>query len=154
MSKKHLATYLNNHLSASVTILSLLASLEEEYPKADLAQFFGELRTDIEAEQQELEALMARLDIGQDKPRQAAGWIAQRLSQLKLRWDDAQEGPLYLVEVLELLLTGIEGKQALWRGLDAAALPGDFGPFVARSEAQQRRVDALRLEAVKAAFAA
>lgn len=81
MANKHLATYLNNHLSASVTILSLLNSLAEEYPEAELARFFGELHTEIEVEQQALEDLMARLDIAEDKPRQAAGWIAHRLSQ-------------------------------------------------------------------------
>jgi hypothetical protein len=153
MSNKHLATYLNNHLSASVTILNLLGSIEENHPNADIAHFFGELRTEIETEQKELEALMARLDIGQNKPSQVAGWVTEKLSHLKLRWDDAQEGPLYLVEVLELLLTGIEGKKALWRGLTTASVPGDFASLVARSESQQARVDTLRLEAVKAAFA-
>jgi hypothetical protein len=157
MAKQQLATYLNNHLAGSVTALNVLSSLEENRAEPEIAHFAAELRAEIEAEQHELKNLMERLQIAQDKPRQAAGWLTEKFSQLKLRWDDPHEGALYFVEALELMLVSIEGKRSLWRGLAAAAVPGlpisEYEALAARSAAQQQRVDAIRLQAVKRAFA-
>ena len=75
MSNKELATYLNNHLAASVTALELLSSLETAQANTDIARFAAELHAEIEAEQQGLETLMERLQITKSRPRQAAGWL-------------------------------------------------------------------------------
>jgi hypothetical protein len=64
---------------------------------------------------------------------------------------------LHLLESLELLLLGIEGKRRLWRALAHAEVPGlpvtDYERFASRSEDQQQRVEAMRLAAAKKAFA-
>jgi hypothetical protein len=157
-ANKQLATYLNNHLAASVTALELLSSLETSQDDREVAHFAGELRAEIEAEQQQLENLMERLRVTQSKPRQAVGWIAERFAQIKLRLDDSSDGPLHLLESFELILIAIEGKRGLWRALAVAAIPGlpitDYERYAQRSEAQQARVEAMRLAAAKAAFSA
>jgi hypothetical protein len=156
MANKQLATYLNNHLAASVTAIELLSSLETTQTDPDLARFASDLRAEIKAEQQELENLMERLQIAQSKPRQAFGWLAERFTQIKLRLDDSNDGALHLLESLELLLLGIEGKRGLWRALAHAAVPGlpliSYERFATRSEEQQRRVETMRLAVVKTAF--
>ena len=157
MANKQLATYLNNHLAASVTALELLSSLETAQA-TDLAHFAAELRAEIEADQQELENLMERLQITKSRPRQAVGWLAEKFTQIKLRLDDSNDGALHLLESLELLLIGIEGKRGLWRALAVAAVPGlpvaDYERMATRSEEQQQRVETIRLAAAKTAFAA
>ena len=76
-----------------------------------------------------------------------------------LRWFPADEA-LRLLEALELVAVGIEGKRALWRSLavaseDVPELQGvDYEHLLQRSEEQQRRVETVRLEAAKAAFVA
>ncbi len=156
MANKQLAIYLNNHLAASVTALELLSSLETEQANTDLANFAAQLRSEIEAEQQQLENLMEQLQISKNRPRQVAGWLAEKFTQVKLRLDDSNDGALHLLESLELLLIGIEGKRGLWRALAAVAVPGlpvsDYERFASRSEDQQQRVETIRLAAAKVAF--
>ena len=43
---------------------------------------------------------------------------------MKLRMDDPAGGALQVLEALEALALGIEGKQALWRALRAVAEEG------------------------------
>jgi hypothetical protein len=43
------------------------------------------------------------------------------MTELKLRFDDPNAGPLRLFESLEALSLGIEGKRSLWIALTAAA---------------------------------
>jgi hypothetical protein len=153
---KQLATYLNNHLAASVTALELLSSLETAQANTDIERFASELHAEIEAEQQELEDLIDRLQITKNKPHQAAGWLAEKFTQIKLRLDDSSDGTLHLLESLELLLIGIEGKRGLWSALAHTAVPGlhltDYERLAKRSEEQQQRVEAMRLAAARAAF--
>jgi len=157
MANKELATYLNNHLAASVTALELLSSLETAQANTDIARFASELYEEIKAEQQELENLMERLQIAKNKPRQVGGWLAEKLTQVKLRFDDTEDGALHLLESLELLLIGIEGKRGLWRALAHVAVPGlqvsQYEQLATRSEGQQQRVEMMRLAAAKTAFA-
>jgi hypothetical protein len=156
MAKKELGTYLNNHLSASVTALELLSSLESQ-KDTEMARFASDLRAEIEAEQKVLGELIDTLEIGQNLPGQAVGWLAEKVTQFKLRMDDSKDGALHLLESLELMLIAIEGKRGLWRALAFAAVPGlplsDYERYAAQSESQQRRVEEMRLEAAKAAFA-
>jgi hypothetical protein len=70
----------------------------------------------------------------------------------------SQRGSAGLLEVLDTVSTGIEGKRLLWLTLSAAAVPGpsaaDYERLVQRAEEQRRRVETLRLDAAKLALAA
>ncbi|HSF43371.1 MAG TPA: hypothetical protein VLT87_26460, partial [Thermoanaerobaculia bacterium] len=65
---------------------------------------------------------------------------------------------LHLLEALDALSLGIEGKKILWRALaaaaeDAPALQGvDYEGLTRRAEEQRRRVEALRLDAARRAL--
>src|SRR5678815_2816605 len=98
MAEKHLATYLNDHLAGSVTGLELLAHLEVTQAGTDVADIVAHLHAEIEEEQQELVALMDRLQIARSPSRQAAAWLAEKATQLKLRLDDPADGALRLFE--------------------------------------------------------
>jgi hypothetical protein len=158
MAYPHLATYLNDHLAGSVMAIKLLVQLEEASAGTAVAPTVTALRTEIEAEQQELEQLMARMEISQQVTRQATAWMTEKITQLKLHLDDSTDGLLRQFEMLEGVAIGIQGKQALWRSLAATAnfipaLQGvDYAHLIARGEDQHRRAEALRLEAAQMAL--
>jgi hypothetical protein len=159
MAKEHLATYLNDHLSGSVAAIELLENLQGAYAGNELGQFCAELRNDIEADRQELKRLMDQLEIPQSGTRKAGAWISEKLAELKMRLDDSAHGPLRLLESLEAVELGINGKLALWRALIAAAevapvLRGalDYQRLAKRATEQIERVEAHRLNAAKAAL--
>jgi hypothetical protein len=160
MAHGHIATYLNDHLAGSVVALELLEHLEAAHAGTPLESFVAALRADIAADRRELESLMERLGISESSPRKATAWLAEKITQLKLRLDDPASGALRLLEALEAVQIGIQGKRALWLALDAASenapdLRGlDYERLTRRAEEQHQRVETQRLEAARAALAA
>ena len=160
MAHKHMATYLNDHLMGARTAIELLEQLEADGSAPEEQRFAAALRADIEADRQELTGLMARLQIQASAPRQAAGWLAEKLAQLKLRLDDPADGALRLLETFDTLAIGIEGKRALWQAQATAAAdnPGlqgvDYDRLVQRAIDQRSRVETRRLAAARSALAA
>jgi DNA-binding transcriptional regulator YbjK len=160
MANEHLATYLNDHLSGSVAAVELLEHLEKAYAETEMARFFAALRSDIEADRQELKALMDRLDVSESRPRKATAWLAGKFTELKMRLDDGARGPLRLLESLEAVALGVQGKLALWRALSAAAqvtpqlLKSDYDRLARRAEEQHSRLEGRRIEAAKTALSA
>jgi hypothetical protein len=158
MANESLATYLNDHLAGAVVALELLDHLEEDGAGTAGASILANVHADIEADRQELEAFMARLGIAVSEPRQATGWLVEKLSELKLHLDDAGDGALRRLEALETVSLGIAGKQALWHALAAAAedvpeLNGlDYTRLARRAETQREMVERLRLHAAKEAL--
>lgn len=158
MAEHFLAIYLNDHLAGSAMALELLAHLESAHAGSPVADFAGALREEIRADRHELEALMGRLHIGISKPREAAAWLAEKMTELKLRLDDGAEGNLRLLEICDAVSLGIEGKHLLWLALEAAAarapaLGGaDYGRLIQRAVEQRGNLEILRHEAAKAAL--
>lgn len=158
MAHEHLATYLNDHLAGSVVALDLLDRLEATYSENTLRDFFKLLRADIAADREELEALMKALNIDQSRTRKASAWLAEKMTGLKLRFDDPAAGPLLLFESLEALSLGIEGKLSLWIALAATSeiTPPlrivDYERLQRRAQEQRERVEVLRLETAKKAL--
>ncbi len=157
---KYVATYLNDHLAGSVTVVDLLKHLEATHAGTELARFAAGLYADIEADRRELEGLIARLNIGESAPRQAVTWLAEKAIRLKLRLDDPAGGALRLLESLDIVAAGIDGKRALWLALaataeDAPPFQGvDYARLEQRAEEQRGRVETVRREAARAALGA
>jgi hypothetical protein len=76
MAHEHLATYLNDHLAGSVVALELLEHLEAVHSEDPLRDFFRDLRADITADRDELEALMKTLNIDQSRTRKASSLVS------------------------------------------------------------------------------
>jgi len=81
-----------------------------------------------------------------------------RATNEKLRMEDKSDGPLRLLESIEAVALGIDGKMALWRALDVAAEGGpelqglDYEHLAQRAEDQRQRAEIIRLSAAKAAL--
>jgi hypothetical protein len=156
---EYLAIYLNDHLAGSLAAVELLERLEAVYPGTDMARFFASLRNEIVADRAQLQDLMNRLQIAESRPRRASALITNKLTELKLLLDDKAAGPLRMLESLEAVGIGIDGKLALWRALNAAtivnsALRGmlDYERLLRRAREQRDAVEILRLEAARVAF--
>jgi hypothetical protein len=147
---------LNDHLAGSNVAVELLDHLMSENP--DLKPSLAALKKDIEDDREQLEGLMARLNIPESRIRKAGTWIAESVAEVKLDVDDDPHGPLRRLERLEALALGIDGKVALWRALEATlpngALAGfDFELLTRRGQEQRSRVEVLRLHAARAGLA-
>jgi hypothetical protein len=157
MPSTALTTYLNDHLAGSVVALELLGHLLEQDPgsgRDELARIRGE----IEEDQQTLRRILRDLG-GEESPvRKAAAWLTEKLGQVKFRVDDEGSGELRVLEALEALGLGIQGKLSLWRALEAVAgtvpsLGGiDLPQLQQRAERQFQRVEELRRRAARAAL--
>jgi hypothetical protein len=151
MADKQIATYLNDHLAGSTVALELLEKLETIHAEDTLKNFFQQLRSDIESDRKQLEALMVRLQISESRVRKASAWLTEKLTEMKLRFDDPHGGDLFLFESLEALSLGIEGKRSLWLVLAEAAkasptLAMDYEHLIERATEQRDRVEKLRIE--------
>lgn len=160
MANEQIATYLNDHLAGSVVALELIEHLQAAHAGTPLESFLANLRADITADRHELEALMDRLHITESRTRKATAWLTEKFTEIKLRLDDPADGALRLLEALEVLSLGIEGKQAMWRALAAVAEEADhlrivdYERLTHRAEEQRSRVEVERLKAAKAALGA
>ena len=81
--------------------------------------------------------------------------MSEKLGRLKLNGSLISYSPLSRLEELELLVLAIEGKVLLWRALakrDSADLDLDLAELLKRAQAQRRRLEHHRLQAVVQAF--
>jgi hypothetical protein len=157
--REHLTTYLNDHLAGAATVINLLERLEHTKAGQEVKPFVIELRDDVAADRATLEGLMHGAQIARYRHRTVLAWLIEKLTRSKLRLDDAEDWPLHLLEALELVETGIEGKRELWRALAVTAgqTAGfqaiNFDHLLKRAEEQHRKVENVRVEAAKRALA-
>ncbi len=147
-----LSSYLNDHLAGSVGALELLDRLIDIYQTKPLERFFRDLRNEIDADQEILKELIAKLGEKESAVRKAGAWIVEKLSRAKIQLSETREGEMGLFLALEGLALGINGKQSLWRALATASetappLRGpDYATLEKRAVEQHDRVEATRLE--------
>jgi hypothetical protein len=151
-----LGTYLNDHLAGSEAGCQLIARLADDYPDSEFVDGLRTLHAEIEEDQQQLKRLLERVSDGGSTIKQAAGWVAEKLTRLKLGLTTAE--PLALFEALEAMSLGILGKRALWRALAVIAADsldvGDINlaELERRALDQWERVEAMRLRSAECAF--
>ncbi|MEO7521081.1 MAG: hypothetical protein ABIW79_04640 [Gemmatimonas sp.] len=159
MTSSHLSTYLNDHLAGAVVAIGLMEKLESAYEGTEIESIVKAVRHEVEEDRTVLEGLIERVG-SQSSTRKAAGWIAERFTELKLGVDDSKDGTLRLLESSELIALGIEGKRGLWRALAISAdlvpeLGGiNYSALIVRAESQRDRMETIRLGAARAALAA
>jgi hypothetical protein len=138
-----LGTYLNDHLAGSTL-------------GVELARFLTEIEKEIEEDRETLKQIMDRVGVGQDKKKQAFGWVGEKLGRLKPNNRLFGYSPLSRVIELEGLSLGIEGKRCLWQALNVTNEPRlaefDFEALIERAARQRSGVEEHRLAAAQTAF--
>lgn len=158
MQTEPLTTYLNDHLAGSVAALELVDHLAELTKGTPRERFFLALGREIQEDQETLRLLLKEVGGKESKARKAAAWLTEKLGEVKLRLDGKGEGDLRLLEALETLGLGIQGKAALWRGFEtiadqiAALRMLDLSRLQRRAQDQFQRVEAQRLQVARTAF--
>jgi hypothetical protein len=156
MSNPHLAVYLNDHLAGATGAVELLGQLATD---SGVGKAAHRLLADVTSDREELLNLMRRLEITESATRKAGGWLGEKLAELKVRIDDPSDGKLRVLELLEVIALGIEGKRALWTALTAASETSpelralDYGRLLRRVDEQRYLVEGQRLAAAKSALA-
>lgn len=152
-----LRTYLRDHLTGSHFAINLLESLADQYSSEPLGTFAKELCLEVKQDQDVLQKIIDRVGTASFDVAEATGWLAEKVSQLKLRRDDAKPG-IGTFEALETLALGIQGKLALWRVLltlrdvDPRISGFDFVELTERANNQFNRVEQVRVELARTTF--
>jgi hypothetical protein len=116
------------------------------------------VRGQVEEDQQVLKTFLKEVGGKESRVRQAAAWITEKLGEAKLRLDNPGSGELRILEALETVALGIQGKYALWRALSVASavVPAmrhlDFAKLEKRALDQFQQIDSLRLQAAPRAL--
>lgn len=150
-----LDTYLNDHLAGATAGVDLANEIAEDSRDTALGPEMTRLATDIEADRQSLVEIMDALGIEKGAVKQAIGWMAEKMSRLRLNRAAAGSDELSLLLSIEALSMGVEAKRSLWQALAvvAPAVPGLSA--VELSTLEQRAEDQIaRLVAARTAVAA
>ena len=158
MADQQMQTYLNHHIAGTVAALEALEHLGTLQRGTPLERTFVELQAEVAADRRMLEELMTRLKITESGAGKATAWLGEKMARLRLQLDERKSRALHLLEALEALSLGLEGKRLLWISLAAAALENpalaglDYQLMVGRAEEQRRRVEKLRVDAARNAL--
>ena len=159
MSADPLAIYLNHHLAGSAAGIAFMDDLAERVDGTALAALLRTVAEQSREDQQMVRDLLARLATGERRVAQAAAWVTEKLRDGQIALMALQHPALAVLEGLESLALGLQGKLAMFRLL-ADVAPGDPRladlPFAARAERTVRQhaaVEAERVAAAREAFA-
>jgi hypothetical protein len=158
MADKPLDVYLNDHLAGAMFGSDLAQQLAERTDGTPFGEAMRTLAADIESDRETLKELMERLGTSRNPVKQAATYVAEKMSRVKLSGLSAGEDELGLLLALETLSLGVEGKASMWTvlrevGSRYPALAGaDFDALLGRARRQREVLEQERLEAARRAF--
>ena len=98
-----LETYLNDHLAGATAGLDLARRLTEDTEGTPVGAAMQQLADDIEADRAVLEDLVGRLGFEEQTVKQAAAWMAEKASRLRLNRVSAGSDALALLLSMETL---------------------------------------------------
>ena len=148
-----LVTYLNDHLSGAQIALQVLEAMRDQHGDQGFRDFANLLLPEIEADDRLLRSIAEKIGSGPSAVKQLGGWLAEKLSRIKLGHTGSTNFELF--ESLEFLVLGIHGKLCLWKALEEAARLDarlreyNFGALRARAQNQYDKVETHRLTLAK-----
>jgi predicted DNA-binding ribbon-helix-helix protein len=158
LGASRLSIYLNDHLAGATAGVELARRSAASNRSTDFGPRLEELAAEIEQDRETLAEIMRRLSVGVDRLKVLASWGAEKAGRLKLNGQLTGYSPLSRLVELEGLVTGIKGKESLWRSLleiapqDSRLDEARIGRLLDRAQEQLRTVEELRLRATRDAF--
>jgi hypothetical protein len=158
LSKDVLNVYLNDHLAGSVAACDLIEQARGHNQGTPLAQFFEGMLNEVNADRDELERLMDRLGIEKSNVKQAGTWLMEKVSRVKFAVSERPSADLRNLLELEALKLGVQGKHALWQGLqqltdvDPRLQKEELAVLAGRAEQQIQAIEEQRVQAARAAL--
>jgi len=157
-SDEALAAYLNDHLAGAAAGIELAEKLLDNNQGTELGQVMATLHADISEDRDALEELMRHLDLDRHPVKEAAGWMLEKVSRLRLNPAMTGSAELTRMQEAEALSLGIEGKLSMWLALKEAAATDrrlavtDYDHLIERARGQRRALEPHRLAAAVASF--
>ncbi len=153
-----LSIYLQDHLAGSTAGVNLARRFVKDNAGTPAGRTLAEVGSEIEADREALLGIMAQLGIPASRTKNAAAWVAERLSRLKPNGRMHGEPKLQRLHELETLVMGITGKLALWESLREAAevtslADIDLEELAVRARSQRERVEVERVAFARALLA-
>ncbi len=151
-----LTIYLHDHLGAANFAIELVKTWRRDSPAGEFRTFATTLLQAITRDRATLRQIVRKIGAHRDKPKELAGWIAEKASRFKLAHEADQH--LARFEGLEILSLGILGKVALWKVLgqvsrrDARLRDFDFAALARQARLQFTAVEGRRLRTARAVF--
>ena len=153
LDHKRLGIYLNDHLAGSTAGVELARRARGANEGSEYGDVLDRIVREIDEDREALKRLMEALEIKRDRPKVAAGWVAEKVGRLKPNGQLTGYSPLSRLIELEGLALGISGKLSLWEALrevaaEDARLAGDeLARLSERAERQRAEVWRLRQRA-------
>jgi hypothetical protein len=157
MAYEGLEVYLTDHLAGATAGMNLAQMATEEHRSDEHGAFFGEIASEIKADYETLEQLIADLGTEKSATKTAAAEIGSKMMAPKFTGGDDDEFNAFIT--LETLSIGVEGKLCMWKALktvaDAYSTLGnyDLDELLERAQSQRERIEAKRLEIAPQALA-
>lgn len=148
-----LTMYLDDHLAGSSGAVRLAERLRDRDPAGELGRVLDELIAEIEQDRATLRRIMDLMGATPSTVKRTGAVAAELLGSLRHRLPvlGAGSSKVALLEDVEVLSLGIEGKRLLWAALGAAASKDerlrefDFDDLQQRAHAQRYRLEPFRL---------
>jgi hypothetical protein len=158
VSTEPLAVYVNDHLAGSSAGLTLMDDLASRAEGTALATKLRRLAAEVREDQQLLRDTLDRLAAGERRVAQAAAWLGEKVSEKRLALAARNHPSLALLEGLESIALGLQGKLGIFRVLAElgpldprlAGLP--YGARADRTVVQHGMIEAERRAAAREAF--
>lgn len=112
-----LAIYLQDHLAGATFGVALARRARAENDRGEYGRFLATLAEELDEDRETLAALMTELGVGSDRLKTAVGWAAEKAGRMKRNGTVLSYSPVSRVVELEGLISGVNGKLALWRTL-------------------------------------
>jgi hypothetical protein len=147
VDRKHLATYLNDHVGGATAGRDLAEKIASDNEATELGSFMSGVLAAIEEDRASLEDVMRRAGVEKATVKQAAGRLTEKLGRLRMHQTVTGDPALSRLLELEALIMGVNGKLALWRTLrevardDAALADVDFDVLMTRAQEQLRGLE-------------
>jgi hypothetical protein len=154
-----LGIYLDDHQAGATAGLARFAATAAAKRGTPAGDVLARLHTEVSEDLRELQAVIARLGLPRRSGLRVLAAVAERVGRLKPNGRLVRRSPLADVVDLEGLLLGVEGKAAVWRGLQALAATeprldaARFEVLGERARRQAAELEGLRRSAVLAALA-
>jgi hypothetical protein len=159
LDERLLRIYLRDHLAAAVGGAELARRTTRNNRGTPFASTLEHLAQEIEEDRRTLEELMRRLGFSADPIKQAVVWAFEKVARLKPNGRVLEYSPLSRLIEFEALGSGIEGKRSMWATLghiadvDGRLRVVELAELERRAAGQRERLEAIRLEAARLAFA-
>jgi hypothetical protein len=154
-----LGIYLNDHLAGAAGGVELLRRMARTHRASADGPQLAELLREVSEDLRSLRAVMARLDVPEQRLRMALGWLAEKTARLKTNGRLIRRSPLSDLLELEAIRLGVEGKKLMWRTLrtlsdeEVRLDQGEMDDLLARAEEQARTLESLRVRTAAGALA-